>query len=265
MPAPHTVVVGSFSGPFDLLLQLAARRQVDVHDVAIAEITDDYLAVLRTLDVVDLDETTQFLVVAATLVELKAARLLPVDDDSDLDELALEARDLLYARLLEYRTFKRASRWVAERLEATADLRSRTAGPGPEHAGVRPELAWTTSPADLHRLAVQLRAGRPAPRVDLSHVSPVRMTVAEAADLVLDELGRAGGAAAFAELTAGCRHRIEVVACFLAVLELYRHELVDLDQPTTLGRLRVTALEPARWRGESGAGLGVLTPETASG
>jgi segregation and condensation protein A len=266
MPSTYTVSVGSFEGPFDLLLQLIARRKVDVYDISIAEITDDYLTVLRELEAVDLDTTTEFLVVAATLVELKAARLLPAEEDPELEELAVEARDLLYARLLEYRTFKRASRWVGGRLAALHGYVPRTAGPGEEFAHVRAPLELRCTPDALRDLAARAYAEQPPPLVDTSHLQPLRMTVREAADLVMDELGRAGGRADFRELTAGCRHRVEVIACFLAVLELYKFEHVELEQAANFGDLTVEARDLGSWYdvGETGEGLGALIDETLS-
>lgn len=258
MSGTYTVAVGSFEGPFDLLLQLIARRKMDIYDVSIAEITDDYLAVLRHMESVDLDMTTEFLVVAATLVELKAARLLPVTAEADADALVLEARDLLYARLLEYRTFKRASAWLSERLSLHGGRYPRTAGPDPQHRAFAPPLAFTTSARQLAALAERVFAERPGVPVDISHLQPVRMTVRQAADLVMDELARAGGRARFAELTAGCRHRIEVIVCFLAVLELYKYEHVELEQGGSFGALVITAADLDGWWADGDAGPQLL-------
>lgn len=238
MSGTYTVHVGSFEGPFDLLLQLIARRKVDIYDIPIAQITDDYLTVLREIDHVDLDVTTEFLTVAATLLELKAARLLPGEDDPELEESALEARDLLYARLLDYRTFKEAAGFIGAALEAHVGYQPRAVGPD-EFVGLRPAPDLGLDADGFARLAARVFADQPASDVDVSHLQPVRMTVAEAADLVLSELARAGGRASFREVTAGCRHRIEVVVCFLAVLELYKHEHVDLAQASNFGDLVV--------------------------
>ena len=258
MSSTYTVSVGSFQGPFDLLLQLIARRKVDIYDISIADITDDYLAVLRELESVDLDTTTEFLVVAATLVELKAARLLPVEDDPDLDMVTLEARDLLYARLLEYRTFKAASEWIGQRLAAFRGYAPRSTGPDPDFDHVRPPLEFTTTAQQLADLAERAYAERPNAHVDVSHLQPIRMTVREAADLVMDELGRASGRASFRELTAGCRHRVEVIACFLALLELYKSEHIDIVQARNFGDVVVEAFDVHQWRAQRAAG-GALT------
>lgn len=240
MPGAYTVSVGSFEGPFDLLLQLIAKREVDIYEIPIAQITDDYLAVLRQMDHVDLEVTTEFLMVAATLLELKAARLLPGEDDPELEELALEARDLLYARLLDYRTFKEAAGHIGDALERHVGYVPREVG-ADEFAGLRPAPELGMDAEAFAQLAARVFADQPPADVDVSHLQPVRMTVAEAADLMLGELTRAGGEAAFRELTAGCRHRVEVIVCFLAILELYKHEHVDLEQPSSFGDLVVTA------------------------
>lgn len=262
MPSTYTVAVGSFEGPFDLLLQLIARRKVDIYDIPIAEITDEYLAVLRGMESVDLETTTEFLVVAATLVELKAARLLPAEDDPELDQLALEARDLLYARLLEYRTFKQASGWIGQRLAALHGFLPRTAGPEPQFRHVQAPVQLDIDAEQLAGLAARALAEQPPEVVDMSHLQPVRMTVQEAADLVMSEISRAGGRAGFRELTAGCRHRVEVIACFLALLELYKFEHVDLAQADNFGDLVVDAVDLDHWSRSRSAGLGLATSIT---
>ena len=247
MSAAYHVAVGSFEGPFDLLLHLIARRKVDVSDVPIAQITDDYLAVLRTMEDLDLEVTTEFLVIAATLVELKAARLLPGEEDPELDELALEARDLLYARLLDYRTFKEAAGWLGERLQAHEGYVPRAVGLEERFARLVPAVQLPVAAEGLALLAAHALAERPDNAVDVTHLQPVRITVREAAGMVVDELARAGGRATFAELTAGCRHRVEVVVCFLALLELYRFDHVDLHQSGCFGDLEVEWLPDGGW------------------
>lgn len=236
----YTVSIESFEGPFDLLLQLIARRKLDVWDVPLAQITDDYLAVLRQWAELDLEVTTEFLVIAATLMELKAARLLPDEADPDADEAAVEARDLLYARLLDYRTFKHAAGWLNERLTSHAAYIPRAVGPEPAFRDLRPPLELGIGPQRLAEIAANaVAAADEEEGVDTSYLQPVRLTVREAAGMVVDELARAGGQATFAELTAGCRHRVEVIVHFLSLLELYKLELVDLLQPTSFGTLRV--------------------------
>lgn len=240
MAASYHVSIGAFQGPFDLLLHLIARHKVDIYDVPLAAITDDYLAVLRQMDVLDLEVTTEFLVVAATLIELKAARLLPGEDHDGLEDLALEARDLLYARLLDYRIFKEAAGWLRERLRAHAGYHPRDVPLEPRFAGLRPDVALPVDAAGLAAIAHRVLTAPPEPGVDLSHLQPLRMSVREAAGMVLEEMRRATGPVTFAELTAGCRHRSEVVVHFLALLELYKHSHIDLHQPATFGTLTVT-------------------------
>lgn len=239
MPGTYHVAIGSFEGPFDLLLALIARHRLDIYDVPIAQITDDYLAVLRQMERVDLDTATEFLVVAATLVELKAARLLPGEDDPELEETALEARDLLYARLLDYRLFKHAASMFRERLAANAGYLPREVALEARYTALAPAVELRATAAQLADLAARAMAARPEPTVDTSHLQPVRLTVRDAAGMVSDELARAGGSASFRELTAGCRHRGEVVVYFLALLELYKLDLVDLEQTANFDRLMV--------------------------
>lgn len=240
--ATYHVSLAAFTGPFDLLLHLISRRTVDVYDIPIAAITDDYLAVLAQVETVELEPATEFLVVAATLLELKAARLLPDDVDEDLDELALEARDLLYARLLEYRTFKQGAVWVRAQLDAHAGHVPRRVALEERFARVRPDVTLPLDAAELAALAARVLAEQPARVVDLGHLQPLRMTVREAAGMVLDELERAGGAVTFRELTAGCRHRVEVIVHFLALLELFKLDVVDLEQHGTGGEVHVALL-----------------------
>ncbi len=245
MSATYHVSVSAFEGPFDLLLHLIARRKVDIYEVSIAEITDDYLAVIGTLDTLDLEVTTEFLLVAATLIELKAARLLPSVDDPEVDELVLEARDLLYARLLDYRTFREGAAHLRERMEAHDGYVPREVAMEPQFARLRPEASLGITPEAFALLAARVFADMPDDVIDLSHIQPVRMTVREAAGMILDELTRSEGALTFDELTAGCRHIAEIVVHFLACLELYKLEHVDLDQDGNFGSLTV------RWTPEA--------------
>lgn len=236
----YRVSIPSFEGPLDLLLALIARHKVDIYQVPLHRITDDYLAVLARMETVDLELATEFLVIAATLLELKAARLLPGEEDPEFEESAAEARDLLYARLVDYRTFKQAAAWIGERLEEGAGFVPREVPLEADFAGLRPEPVLGLDVEGLARLAARVLARRPADDVDLSHVQPVRLTVREAAGMVMAELGRAGGRATFRELTAGCRHPLEVVVHFLALLELYKLEAVELEQARAFGELVVT-------------------------
>ena len=247
MPGTYHVTVGSFEGPFDLLLHLIARHKVDIYDIPLAQITDDYLAVLRQMELIDLDVTTEFLIVAATLIELKAARLLPNEDDPDIEDLALEARDLLYARLLDYRMFKEAALYLGSQLESLSGFVPRAVALEQRYIGLVPQTQLGITPQRLAEIAADALRAKPEPVVDLSHVQPVRMTVREAAGMVVSELQRAGGAATFAELTAGCRHRVEVIVHFLALLELYKLDLIDLEQVGNFATLRVVANPDEPW------------------
>jgi segregation and condensation protein A len=233
----YTVTVGDFEGPFDLLLQLIAQRRVDVYDVALADITDDYLAVVRTMDTLDLEATTEFLVIAATLVELKAARLLPSDDEPEIDELALHARDLLYARLLDFQVFSEAASFLGGRLADQQGYVPRAVPLEEPFVGSVAPVELTTTPDELAMLHHGLLA-RLAERdraVDTSHLPPIPITVEQASRHLVDRLGSAGGRATFRALTRAYRTRVEVAVAFMAVLELYKNEHVEVEQATHFG------------------------------
>lgn len=230
-----------YSGPFDLLLQLILSDEVDIHEIHLARIVDAYLAEIERMQALDLDVATEFLLIAATLVELKARRLLPGRADVDLDdELALwEERDLLLARLLECKTFKDVAN-VFARLADDADRSfGRAVGPDERFADVTPDLLAGTSLQRLRNAAIRALTPTPAPVVDLHHVSPVRVSVADAVVELLDELPRAGHIG-FRRLTADLVERIEVIVRFLAVLELYKQGVVELDQAEHLGDIGIT-------------------------
>jgi segregation and condensation protein A len=241
----YTVTVGDFEGPFDLLLKLIAQRRVDVYDVALADITDDYLAVVRTMDTLDLEATTEFLVIAATLVELKAARLLPTDEEPELDELAMHARDLLYARLLDFQVFAEAAAFLGGRLADQRGYIPRDVPLEERFVGSVPPVDVAASPDDLGRLYRDLLA-RQAERerpVDTSHLPPISITVGQASRQLLDRLDVAGGRATFRALTSVYTSRVEVAVAFFAVLELYKNEHVDVSQPTHFGDLVIELTE----------------------
>jgi segregation and condensation protein A len=239
-----------FEGPFDLLLHLILRDEVDLYSVQLTAIVDAYLAEVARLETTDLEVATEFLLIAATLVELKCRRLLPVDDSVDLDEeLGLwEERDLLLSRLLECKTFKDVAR-VFEDLVGRADLSvARRAGLEDRFLELSPDLLAGTTPAQLHRAFCKVAAPRPVPTVALTHVTDVRASVTDAIARLLDELPRRGRAS-FRQLTWGLTDRLEVVVRFLAVLELFKQDLVELDQATNFGELTVTWIGSGdRWR-----------------
>jgi len=232
-----------YEGPFDLLLQLILKDQVDIYEVNLSRIVDAYLLELDKLqqdESIDLDVTTGFLLIAATLVDLKARRLLPNPSDIDLDdELALwEERDLLLARLLEAKTFKDVAT-VFSRLADEADLSfPRAVGPDDRFAAVMPDLLEGTSVRALQRAAIRALTPRPVPVVDLFHVDPIRITVADAVEELLDELPRAGRIS-FRRLTADLADRIEVIVRFLAVLELFKQGVVEVEQADRFGDIEV--------------------------
>jgi segregation and condensation protein A len=240
----------AFTGPFDLLLQLITRHQVDIYEVPLATIVDDYLAEMSRLDELDLELATGFLLIAATLIELKTVALLPDPDDVDLDEeLALyEERDLLITRLLQAQTFKDASRVLERRLDESAGFHARDVGLEERFLHLCPDLLHQVVADDLRRLAEGALADRPLPVVDVSHITVVRASVREAMALVVQRLPGAGRLS-LRRLSAGARSRLEVVVVFLALLELYKQGLVELHQAVTFGDLS------ADWVGEAGLGL----------
>ncbi|MEN3584498.1 segregation/condensation protein A [Streptomyces sp. ZYX-F-203] len=239
-----TVRLANFEGPFDLLLHLIARHRLDVTEVALSRVTDEFIAYIRAHGPDwDLDETTEFLVVAATLLDLKAARLLPAAEVENEEDLALlEARDLLFARLLQYRAYKRIAEILGGRLDAEALRHPRTVGLEPHHAELLPEVVIGLGPEGLARLAARASRPRPDPRVLVEHVHAPLVGVREQAAVLVARL-RDAGEALFGDLVADAGDAPTVVARFLALLELYRERAVALEQESPLGDLRV------RWTG----------------
>jgi segregation and condensation protein A len=240
---------GVFEGPFDLLLHLIARQEVDLYEVSLTGIVDAYLAELDRMGPLDLEVATEFLVIAATLVELKTRRLLPepVGDGLDADDLALfEQRDLLLAQLLECKTFAQAGESLGRMLDAGARSSPRTAGPEAWFLAQAPDLLAGVTPDDLARALVRAATPRPPPKVDLFHVAPNPVSVGDALAELLATIP-AAGTISFREITAGMGGGIELVVRFLAVLELYKQGLVELDQASTFGELRIT------WAGDDDA------------
>ena len=235
----YQVKLDVFEGPFDLLLQLIARRQVDVTDVDLGDITADFLAHLGDgLEELDLETATRFLVVAATLIELKAARLLPEDEQPELDDLLGEARDVLYARLLEYRAFRDVARILSHRLHQHEALLPREVALEPWVLRLVPQTPLPIDADGLAALAAAATAPAPDRVVDLSHIRRSYLTIREAALEVLAALPTAGTARPFEELAAD-RARSDRVVLFLALLELFKLGQVDLDQPDHRGPLAV--------------------------
>jgi segregation and condensation protein A len=240
---PYEVTTPVFEGPFDLLLHLILREQVELYEVSLTKIVDAYLVELEQMERLSLDVATEFLLIAATLIELKTRRLLPGDDDLDLDdELAMwSERDLLLTRLVECKTFKDAA--VALQSLATDAGRSypRTAGPDERFLELTPDVLDGVTPVDVR--AAFLRAATPKSQVtiDLDHVAPIRASVTDAVVELLEELPIAG-TISFRQLTGGLVERLDVVVRFLAVLELFKQGFVDLDQPRTFGDIQIVWL-----------------------
>jgi segregation and condensation protein A len=229
-----------FSGPFDLLLSLIAKHKLDVTEVALAEVADEFVAHIRAAGF-DLDQATEFLVVAATLLDLKAARLLPVEtrEDEEEDLALLEARDLLFARLLQYRAYKRAAALLSGLEEMESRHTARLVPLEEPFAAALPEVVLTIDPAGLAELAARRREPPAPPEVAVDHVHAPRVDVPAHRRAVVERL-RAVGTASFRSLCAGCQETLEVVVRFLALLELHREGTVSFDQPVALGELTVT-------------------------
>jgi segregation and condensation protein A len=237
-----------FEGPFDLLLHLISKRELDIYDVSLAAITEEYLTHLQEMQELDLEIATEFLVVAATLIEMKASRLLPGPPRDD-DELDVSDRDLLIARLIEYRAFKEAAARIASMLGDNAGYLPRTAGAGEEFAKLAPDLMARVSPERFAQIAARVLAPKPAMQVDTSHITPIRVSVAEAIEQVRAELRRRKKAT-FRDLSKGIPDRLTRIVRFLAVLELIKRGEADATQSGAFGRIDV------EWLGEAK----VLTP-----
>ena len=236
----YEVATDVFSGPFDLLLNLILKEEVDIHEVSLARIVDAYLAEIERMQALDLDVATEFLLIAATLVELKARRLLPGREDVDLDdELALwEERDLLLARLLECKMYKDVAKVFLD-LSVQADRTyPRHVGPDERHSGLAPDPLEGMSPAQIKRAYMKAVAPKPPIQLDLYHVSTVRLTVAEAVEELMDELPRVGRIG-FRRLCDGLVERLEVIVRFLALLEIFKQGFIELGQGERFGDIEV--------------------------
>lgn len=250
-PAPgragaFEVHLENFSGPFDLLLSLISRHRLDITEVALAQVTDEFIAAVRDAEARsepwDLGRLSEFLVVAATLLDLKAARLLPATEDDAEDLELLEARDLLFARLLQYRAFKEAAAAIGSRLADQGRRTPRAVPLEPQLATLLPELVLEIGPHELAIFAAHALRPKPAPEVDTSHLYAPTVSVREQATVVADKLRRAGSGT-FRSLVQDAGSPTVLVARFLALLELYREGVVAFDQVTPLGELTI------RWTG----------------
>jgi segregation and condensation protein A len=236
-----------FEGPFDLLLGLIAKHKLDVTEVALSKVTDEFIAHIKAMgpvwDNASLDQATEFLVVAATLLDLKAARLLPSGEVEDEEDLALlEARDLLFARLLQYRAYKQVAAVFAGRMAVEAGRYARAVTLEPQFAGLLPEVLLGLGPQEFAALAARAMAPRPVPMVSMEHLHAPAVSVKEQAGILVTALRRSR-TSTFRQLTADCEGTLVVVARFLALLELYREGAVVFDQVDPLGELHI------RWTG----------------
>ncbi|MCY7325666.1 MAG: segregation/condensation protein A [Microbacteriaceae bacterium] len=241
-----SVSLRNFNGPFDLLLSLITKHELDITEISLSQVTDEFISYLRTLDSAEeLDQATEFLVVAATLLDLKVVGLLPQGELVDAEDVALlEARDLLFARLLQYRAFKEASAWFATGLDAEASRQFRSVPLEEKYRRQTPELVWTLTPEDFAAIAMLAFTPRELPSVGLDHLHAPLVSIREQAAFVVAML-RSGEPMTFRQLIAGADRKGVIVARFLAVLELYRGALIGFDQLEPLGELTI------RWTAES--------------
>ena len=242
-----------FEGPFDLLLGLISKHKLDITEVALSQVTDEFIAYIRArAEGWDLDQASYFLVVAATLLDLKAARLLPAGEVEDEEDLALlEARDLLFARLLQYRAYKEVAAIFAGKMAVQARRFPRRVPMEPRFADLLPEVLLGLGPAEFARIAALTLTPRPAPVVPTAHIHTPRTSVREQAEILAGRL-RTLGRATFRQLTSDCAGTYEVVARFLALLELFREGSVSFEQLVPLGELYVTWAAVNRGPGDAG-------------
>lgn len=250
------VSLGNFDGPFDLLLTLLGSHELDITEIALSRVTDEFISYLKGLDAEEeLEQASEFLVVAATLLDMKVAGLLPQGELVDAESVALlEARDLLFARLLQYRAFKEVSAWFARCLQREDRRHVRAVRLDEKYRRAVPELIWTLTKEDFAALALMAFAPKEIPHVGLDHLHAPLISIREQAAIVVTLL-RDAGTLNFRELVVGVAQAGVVVARFLAVLELYRHAALSFEQLEPLGELtlRWTA---ERWSEENLATLG---------
>ena len=251
-----SVSLSNFNGPFDLLLSLIAKHELDITEVSLSKITDEFISYLRGLNSdEELDQATEFLVVAATLLDLEVAGLLPQGELVDAEDVALlEARDLLFARLLQYRAFKEAAQWFSGRLDTESTRHFRSVRLEDKYRRSTPELVWTLTPEDFAALAAYALAPRELPTVGLDHLHAPLVSIREQAAHVVALL-RSGGTLTFRHLIAGAEQKGVIIARFLAVLELYRAAAISFDQLEPLGELTIR-WTAEHWSDDSLANLG---------
>jgi segregation and condensation protein A len=246
---PFEVNLDVFQGPFDLLLGLIAKHKLDITEVALAQVTDDFVAHLKAAQSADsgaewdLSQASEFLVIAATLLDLKASRLLPQSGPQDEEDLALiEARDLLFARLLQYRAYKQIAGAFAERMATAGRITPRQAGLEPQFAALLPELVIAVTPEQFAMIAARALTPRVPPTVGLEHLHAPQVSVREQAAIIVARL-RGRGQASFRSLVADAESTLVIVARFLALLELFKEAAIAFEQAEPLGELDV------RWTG----------------
>ncbi|TYL44952.1 segregation/condensation protein A [Nocardioides sp. BGMRC 2183] len=243
MSNPFEVRLDNFEGPFDLLLNLISKHKLDVTEIALSKVTDEFIAHVKALGDSDLEETTSFLLVASTLLDLKAARLLPAGDVEDEEDLALlEARDLLFARLLQYKAYKQIAGVLAGRFEIEAKRHPRSVGLEERYAGVLPEVLIGIGLDAFAALAARALAPKPELELTLHHIHAPTVSVREQAVVVMERLRRSG-TMTFRALCGDVPDTLTTVARFLSLLELFREGAVSFDQMTPLGELTI------RWTG----------------
>ncbi|MFB2600406.1 ScpA family protein [Herbiconiux sp. P17] len=242
-----SLTLSNFEGPFDLLLTLISKHELDITEISLSRVTDEFIGYLKNLDSAEeLDRASEFLVVAATLLDLKIVGLLPQGELVDAEDVALlEARDLLFARLLQYRAFKEVSAWLAARFDEESTRRPRQVRLEEKYRQQTPELVWTLSADDFAALAAFALAPREIPVVGLEHLHAPLVSIREQAAHVVAVLRSSAAPVSFRQLIVGIAEKGVVIARFLAVLELYRHASISFEQLEPLGELTL------RWTAEN--------------
>ena len=242
--AGFSLHLSNFDGPFDLLLQLISKHKMDITEIALGAVTDEFIAYIKQLENADsgwdLDKTTEFLVVAATLLDLKAAKLLPsgqVDDEADL--ALLEARDILFARLLQYRAFKEIASIFTERIDREEKSFARLVALEPHLAQLLPEVLIGVGAQRFAAIANRVLTPKTSPVFSIDHLHQPTVSVAEQASKIVEQLRRTGRMT-FRGLTADAENTLVVIARFLALLELYKEGVIRFEQMISLGELQIT-------------------------
>ena len=253
--APFQVHLDVFSGPFELLLGLISKHKLDITEVALAKVTDEFVAHIKTAQAAnsdwDLGQASEFLLIAATLLDLKASRLLPQSGPQDDEDLALiEARDLLFARLLQYRAYKDIAATFRERMATAGRITPRQAGLEPEFAALLPELVIAITPEQFAMIAARAMTPKVAPTVGLEHLHAPQVSVREQAAIIVERL-RHRGQVSFRSLVADADSTLVIVARFLALLELFKEAAIAFEQAEALGELDI------RWTGTEAGDIAI--------